>query len=267
MLVVDGTAISSRRTSTARIRPSIAAGKKRKNVKRRDASRQPSPPPRNVARRMKLEKYARSRMYAGIQRIRAISRKRTRKEDRKRDKISAGPSNDEIGCRRRADVRQVVQFVRGLKNDPARLDSAFRPALERLECAFLEDDQLFVFVLVRRMRRLARIERRDVDLELSERGRRHAGHLPHFAPVVGLGVRRRPFPHGGFLELPLRRDRRGRTERGGDGQQCPEPDLTHTRLQAACRRRRGSLSTRPPTRCPDSADQRRPSSTTRSRSR
>jgi hypothetical protein len=33
---------------------------------------------------MKFEKYASSRIYAGIHRMRAISRKRTRNEERKR---------------------------------------------------------------------------------------------------------------------------------------------------------------------------------------
>src|SRR5436190_22465883 len=47
-------------------------------------SMQPRPQPRKLASRMKFEKYARSRMYAGIHRMRAISRKRTRNEERKR---------------------------------------------------------------------------------------------------------------------------------------------------------------------------------------
>ena len=66
------------------------------NRLRRDrTSMQPRPQPRKLARRMKLEKYASRRMYAGIQRIRAISRKRTRKDERKRGNpqsvISIGP--------------------------------------------------------------------------------------------------------------------------------------------------------------------------------
>ena len=41
------------------------------------------PMPRKLASRMKLEKYARSRTYAGIHRISATSRKRTRNDARK----------------------------------------------------------------------------------------------------------------------------------------------------------------------------------------
>src|SRR5436190_3980959 len=53
--------------------------KRRRRVR---ARMQPRPQPRKLASRMKFEKYARSRMYAGIHRMRAISRKRTRKEER-----------------------------------------------------------------------------------------------------------------------------------------------------------------------------------------
>src|SRR5436190_22205066 len=78
-----GTATSSRRRSTATITISWTSGNQVISKRRRLASMQPSPPPRNVASRMKLEKYARSRTYAGIQRMRAISRKRTRNDERK----------------------------------------------------------------------------------------------------------------------------------------------------------------------------------------
>ena len=47
------------------------------------ASKQPIPIPRKQASRMKLEKYDSSRMFAGSHRMNAISRKRTRKEERK----------------------------------------------------------------------------------------------------------------------------------------------------------------------------------------
>src|SRR5262245_63768027 len=79
-----GTATSSRKRSTATMTISCARGNHAISDRRRFASRQPSPPPRKVASRMKLEKYARSRMYAGIQRMSAISRKRTRKEETNR---------------------------------------------------------------------------------------------------------------------------------------------------------------------------------------
>src|SRR5215510_6238842 len=75
-----GTATSSRKRSTATMTISCARGNHAISDRRRFASRQPSPPPRKVASRMKLEKYARSRTYAGIQRMSAISRKRTRNE-------------------------------------------------------------------------------------------------------------------------------------------------------------------------------------------
>src|SRR5260370_34260936 len=61
---------------------SWTSGNSANRLRRRLASRQPSPAPRNEARRMKFEKYASRRTYAGIQRISAISRNRTRKEDR-----------------------------------------------------------------------------------------------------------------------------------------------------------------------------------------
>jgi hypothetical protein len=51
-------------------------------LRRRAATRQPTPLPRNAASRMKFEKYERSRMYAGIHRISATSRKRTRNDER-----------------------------------------------------------------------------------------------------------------------------------------------------------------------------------------
>src|SRR2546423_11953838 len=82
LVALAGTATSSRSRSTARITTSCTSGNQTISGCRRRASRQPRPPPRKVASRMKLEKYASSRTYAGIQRIRAISRKRTRNEER-----------------------------------------------------------------------------------------------------------------------------------------------------------------------------------------
>src|SRR6185369_10204466 len=88
-----GTATSSRNRSTATMTISCARGNQAISDRRRFASRQPSPPPRKVASRMKLEKYARSRTYAGIQRMSAISRKRTRNDDRK--SVTVGGSQPE----------------------------------------------------------------------------------------------------------------------------------------------------------------------------
>src|SRR5882672_2244339 len=121
----------------------------------------------------------------------AISRKRTRKEERnsgiadcglriadsglriadsgllikpqssiRNPQSFGGPADDVVGRRRRSDIGHVVQLVRRLKDDPARTDAARRAALKGLERALLDDEQLFVRVLVRRVRRLARIERR-----------------------------------------------------------------------------------------------------------
>src|SRR5918994_1814590 len=61
------------------------SGNHANRLRRRPASRQPMPMPRKLARRMKFEKYASSRTYAGIHRISAISRKRTRKDETKSD--------------------------------------------------------------------------------------------------------------------------------------------------------------------------------------
>src|SRR5512147_2953089 len=83
MLVVLGTAISRRRRSTARTTRSRTLGNHAIRLRRAPASTQPRPLPRKVARRMKLEKYASKRTYAGIQRISATSRNRTRKDERK----------------------------------------------------------------------------------------------------------------------------------------------------------------------------------------
>src|SRR6185295_5527329 len=60
------------------------SGNQTNRFRRRVASRQPIPMPRKLARRMKLEKYASRRTYAGIQRISAVSSKRTRKDETKR---------------------------------------------------------------------------------------------------------------------------------------------------------------------------------------
>ena len=54
------------------------------------------------------------------------------------------------------DVRHVVQLVGGLKDDAAGADAPGRAALECLERALFDDQQLLVLVLVRRVRRLSR---------------------------------------------------------------------------------------------------------------
>src|SRR5882672_6320337 len=119
----------------------------------------PMPQPRNAASRMKFEKYERSRMYAGIQRMSAISRKRTRNDERNRvTDISFGrarhrPADHVIGRRRLADVGHVVHLVRRLEDDAARADATRRAALKRLERALFDDQQLLVLMLMRRMRR------------------------------------------------------------------------------------------------------------------
>ena len=107
----------------------------------------------------------------------------------------------------------LCELVRRLKDDAAGADAARRAALERLERALFEDQQLLVLVLVRRVRRLPRVERRDVDLELVERRRRRAHHLAHGAPVVRFGVVGRPVVDRRLLHLLLRDQRRDRTGR------------------------------------------------------
>src|SRR5262245_26784261 len=87
-----------------------------------------------------------------------------------------GPADDEVGRWRLADVGHVVQLVRRLEDDPARPDAAGRAALEGFERTFLHDQQLLVLMLMRRVRRLAGLQRRDVDLELVE-GRGRGAHV------------------------------------------------------------------------------------------
>src|SRR5439155_9583969 len=77
-----------------------------------------------------------------------------------------GPSNHIVNCRRLADVLDVVLLVGRLKDDAPRANAARLAALKRLERSLFDDQQLFMRMLVWRVRRLARIERRDVYLEL-----------------------------------------------------------------------------------------------------
>src|SRR4029077_5686250 len=88
-----------------------------------------------------------------------------------------------------------------------------RAALKRVERAVLDDQQLFVRMLMRRVRRLPGIERRDVNLELLERRRRRAHHLTHGAPVVRLCVSGRPRVDGRLLNVLLRGERADRARR------------------------------------------------------
>jgi len=60
-----------------------SSGNQANSRKRAGASRQPTPMPRNDASRMKFEKYDSSRTCAGIQRMSATSRNRTRNDARK----------------------------------------------------------------------------------------------------------------------------------------------------------------------------------------
>src|SRR5215203_827701 len=83
MLPEVGTATSNLKKYTAAITIAWTTGNHLNNRERAGANRQPSPIPRKLASRMKFEKYESSRMYAGIHRISAISRNRTRKEARK----------------------------------------------------------------------------------------------------------------------------------------------------------------------------------------
>src|SRR5438105_8778904 len=142
------------------------------------------------------------------------------RSSRRRSFLRAFPTDHVIRCRRRADVGDVVQLVRRLKDDRAGTGAAPGAVLECFERSLLHDEQLFVLVLVRRVRRLTALQRRDVDLELVERRRPLADDLPHGAPLVRLRGRRIPVEDG-------RMDRRlvGRRHRGG---------ASHT----ACKRRR-----------------------------
>ena len=82
MSVDEGIATSSRKKYTAATTAACRSGNHANRRTRRGASRQPIPIPRKLASRMKFEKYERSRMCAGIHRINATSRKRTRKDAR-----------------------------------------------------------------------------------------------------------------------------------------------------------------------------------------
>lgn len=79
--------------------------------------------------------------------------------------------DDEIRRAVGADVADAVRFVRRLEDEATGLDNVGFVALQRRQRAFLDDHQLLVRVVMRRMRRLAGIERGDVDFQIRERGR------------------------------------------------------------------------------------------------
>ena len=89
------------------------------------------------------------------------------------------PVDDVVGRRHRAGVADGVRHHRGEEDQRPgrrRLPLAVDVGLDR---AFLDDDQLFVLVGVRRMRRAARLERGGVVFELVERrGRRREDAAP-----------------------------------------------------------------------------------------
>src|SRR5262245_60041027 len=120
-------------------------------------------------------------------------------------------------------------------------------------------------MLVRRVRRLARLERRDVNFELVERRGRRAHHLAYLAPVVGLGVGGRPFVDGGLLDVLLRDQRGQRAQGGGGGDEQRDLNFTHSGLPASSTPHPDNRSTRRGTRCPDTADPRSPASWSRIR--
>src|SRR5205823_6675121 len=94
------------------------------------------------------------------------------------------PSDHIVDRRRLADVLDVVLLIRGLKDDSAGADAARRPILKRLERSLLDDEQLFVLMLMRRVRRLTGIERGNMNLELVERRRRGSHDLAHRTPGI-----------------------------------------------------------------------------------
>src|SRR5262245_31102063 len=121
MLADGGIATSSRKKYTAPTTAAVNTGNQANSRARVLASRQPMPIPRKLASRMKLEKYARSRIYAGIQRIRAISTKRTRKDARKRSKRSGVQEVQrilEVQKVQRVQWVQWVQWVQEVRKVP-----------------------------------------------------------------------------------------------------------------------------------------------------
>src|SRR5260221_1079580 len=102
------------------------------------------------------------------------------------------PLDDVVSGGQVADVADAVQLVRGLEDDRPGPDALQLAVHERLDRPLLDDQQLLVRMFVRRMRRLARVERRDVDLELVERSGRRLHDGPHLAGPVRFGGHRLP---------------------------------------------------------------------------
>src|SRR5947209_5098562 len=218
MLVELGIATSRRSVSTASTTAPRSGGNSTKRLRRRLARRHPTPIPRKLASRMKLEKYESNRTYAGIQRINATSRKRTRNDERNRaTRLSILPDRHPpldhvIRRRRRSDVADVVQIVRRVEDDRSRPAARRDAVLQRLNLAFLHDQQLFFLMLVRRMRHLAWVQRRDMHLELIERRRRRAHHGTNAPGRGGFDLELVPVEDGRSDPLTLRAQREGRTD-------------------------------------------------------
>ena len=83
-----------------------------------------------------------------------------------------------------------------------------------------------MLVLVRRVRRLTGLQRRDVDLELVERRRPLADDLPHGAPLVRLRGRRIPVEDGRMDRRLLGRHD-GRTKRHTHERHCQLTSCHH----------------------------------------
>src|ERR1044071_2339781 len=135
------------------------------------------------------------------------------------------PVDDVIGGGCRPHVLERVQLVRGVEDDGAgpRLDPlAFD---ERLDRALLDDDQLLVRVLVRRVRREPGVESRHVQLQLVERSGRRPEELTRGSDLGlfrghGVPFEERRTHEGG---LCLRRDG---AECDGGGEECDEEVTT-----------------------------------------
>src|SRR4029079_9198216 len=82
------------------------------------------------------------------------------------------PLDHVIRRRNVTDVLQAVELVRSLEDHRTGTGPVRLPVQERFDGPLLDDDQLLVRMLVRRVRALAGIQRRDVAFELVERRRR-----------------------------------------------------------------------------------------------
>src|SRR5215471_6021695 len=105
------------------------------------------------------------------------------------------PVDDVVDRGRRADVAHRVQRVRRVEDDRARAYALPHAIAQRLERAFAEDDEFFVRVFVRVVRREARLERRDVHLELLEGCRRLTHDVAHRPDVRRVVLQLIPVEH------------------------------------------------------------------------